>query len=173
MSTLDQLLLLEQKVESAVKKIQQLQAENDALRSKCAELTNALSAKSEQLDSFATDKGRIETGIQKALERLNSIENSMLQSGDSGAFFSSEQAPKPVSNPQPAIPSPEPEQETSIPEIDVPQPVLNVDPEPEEQTKPVMEDFSNQTTITQDFNSMENLEDDENQQESDFGFDIF
>ena len=78
MNTLDQVLLLEQKVESAVEKIQQLQAENDALRSKCAELTNALSAKSEQLSSFETDSSRIETGIQKALDRLNSIENSIL-----------------------------------------------------------------------------------------------
>ena len=81
MNTLDQVLLLEQKVESAVEKIQQLQAENDALRSKCAELTNALSAKSEQLSSFETDSSRIETGIQKALDRLNSIENSILKAG--------------------------------------------------------------------------------------------
>ena len=81
MNTLDQVLLLEQKVESAVEKIQQLQAENDALRSKCAELTNALSAKSEQLSSFETDSSRIETGIQKALDRLNSIENSILKTG--------------------------------------------------------------------------------------------
>ena len=36
MITLDHVLLLEQKVESAVKKISQLQAENDALRSRCA-----------------------------------------------------------------------------------------------------------------------------------------
>ena len=80
MNTLDQVLLLEQKVESAVEKIQQLQAENDALRSKCDELTNALSAKSEQLSSFETDSSRIETGIQKALDRLNSIEDSILKS---------------------------------------------------------------------------------------------
>lgn len=80
MNTLDQVLLLEQKVESAVEKIQQLQAENDALRKKCDELTNALSAKSEQLSSFETDSSRIETGIQKALDRLNSIEDSILKS---------------------------------------------------------------------------------------------
>ena len=59
MITLDQVLLLEQKVESAVAKIQQLEAENDALRSKCTELTNALSAKSEQLSSFETDQNKI------------------------------------------------------------------------------------------------------------------
>ena len=55
MISLDQVLLLEQKVESAVARIAQLQAENDALRSRCSELTNALSTKSEQLSSFESD----------------------------------------------------------------------------------------------------------------------
>lgn len=79
MISLDQVLLLEQKVESAVAKITQLQAENDALRSKCAELTNALSTKSEQLTTIESDQNRIESGILKALDRLNSIENSVLK----------------------------------------------------------------------------------------------
>ena len=79
MITLDHVLLLEQKVESAVKKISQLQAENDALRSKCAELTNALSSKSDQLSAFEQDQGKIESGILKALDRLSGIENSVLQ----------------------------------------------------------------------------------------------
>ena len=79
MITLDQVLLLEQKVESAVAKIQQLQQENDALRSKCSELTNALSSKSEQLSSFENNQNVIECGIRKALDRLTSIENSVLK----------------------------------------------------------------------------------------------
>lgn len=79
MISLDQILLLEQRVESAVAKIAQLQAENDALRSKCSELTNALSSKSEQLSTFESDQNKIESGILKALDRLNSIENSVLK----------------------------------------------------------------------------------------------
>lgn len=79
MITLNQVELLEQKVESAVEKIQQLQAENDALRKKCSELTNAISVKSEQLTSFESEQSQIENGIKKALERLNSIENSVLK----------------------------------------------------------------------------------------------
>ena len=79
MISLDQVMLLEQKVESAVEKIQQLQAENDALRKQCSELTNALSSKSEQLSSFETDQSQIESGILKALDRLNQIENSVLK----------------------------------------------------------------------------------------------
>ena len=82
MISLDQVYLLEQKVESAVEKIQQLQAENDALRNKCTELTNALSAKSEQLSNFESDQSQIETGIKKALDRLNSIENSVLKTAE-------------------------------------------------------------------------------------------
>lgn len=79
MITLDQVLLLEEKVESAVAKIAQLEAENDALRTKCSELSNSLSAKSELLSSFEKDQSKIESGILKALDRLNSIENSVLK----------------------------------------------------------------------------------------------
>ena len=79
MISLDQVLLLEEKVESAVAKIQQLEAENDALRNKCSELTNALSAKTEQLASFENEQKTIESGIIKAIDRLNSIENSVLK----------------------------------------------------------------------------------------------
>ena len=79
MISLDQVLLLEEKVESAVAKIAQLNAENAALRSKCAELTNALSAKTEQFSSFQSDQSKIEEGILKALERLNTVENAVLE----------------------------------------------------------------------------------------------
>lgn len=85
MISLDQVLLLQQKVESAVAKIAELnqtvaqkEAENAALRSKCVELTNALSAKTEQFSSFQTDQTKIEEGILKALERLNAVESTVL-----------------------------------------------------------------------------------------------
>ena len=97
MISLDQVYLLEQKVESAVEKIQQLQAENDALRSKCNELTNALSAKSEQLSNFESDQSQIETGIKNALDRLNSIENSVLKTATQ--INQAAQAAKPVEQP--------------------------------------------------------------------------
>ncbi len=78
MVTLDQVLLLERKVENAVQKIEQLKAENDALRSKCAELTNALSVKTEQFSSFESDQNKIEAGILSALSKLSEIENSIV-----------------------------------------------------------------------------------------------
>lgn len=168
MNTLDQVLLLEQKVESAVEKIQQLQAENDALRSKCAELTNALSAKSEQLSSFETDSSRIETGIQKALDRLNSIENSILKTGSQ------------VSTSTPPV--------NSTPTVQVVQDFNSMDTIDETQTnaskapaesnvaeeEPV--DSSNETmddSIIEDEPMEDEAFGDEDPQDEDLGFDIF
>jgi hypothetical protein len=88
--------MLEEKVESAVKRIEQLNAENAALRRKCAELSNALNAKSEQFSTFQSDQSKIEEGILKALSRLNAVENVVLQA--SGTAQS-------VSQPQPAAQS--------------------------------------------------------------------
>ena len=94
MISLDQILLLERKVESAVEKISQLQSENDALRTKCAELTNALADKSERLSSIEQDQSKIENGILKALDRLNSIENSVLRAGSAASPAKTPQSPK-------------------------------------------------------------------------------
>lgn len=102
MITLDQVLTLEQKVESAVVKIQQLQAENDALRKQCAELTNALSSKSEQLSSFESNQSQIESGILNALDRLNQIENSVLKVAGQDAVQNQTQ-PQIIQNNQPVV----------------------------------------------------------------------
>lgn len=129
MVSLDQVLLLEQKVESAVKKIAQLRAENDALRSKCAELTNALSSKSELLSTFEQDQNRIEDGIRNAIDRLNSIENAVLNAGASAA---TEQSAPPAEAAQDSVPAvqaepvppvhPQQEAPAVFPEPSVPQP---------------------------------------------------
>lgn len=114
MISLDQILVLEKKVESAVNKITQLQAENDALRSKCAELTNALSSKSEQLSSFEQDQGLIESKIVNLINRFNNIENSVLDViGSSGSMQS------PVAAIQQPVQTPAPEQsvqQTQVPD---------------------------------------------------------
>ena len=101
MVSLDQVLLLQQKVESAVAKIAELHqavaqkdAEIAALRSKCVELTNALSVKTEQFSSFQSDQSKIEEGILKALERLNAVESTVLSVAA--------QAAQPVQNAIPA-----------------------------------------------------------------------
>lgn len=98
MISIDQVLLLQQKVESAVQKIVELKAENDALRNKCSELTNALSEKSELLASFTADEKKIEDSILGALDRLNKIENSVISQAGQNAAPKSEAAPLPAAN---------------------------------------------------------------------------
>ena len=80
MISVDTILLLQQKVESAVQKIEQLKSENDALRAERSELTKALSEKSELLSRFSADEKKIEDGILGALNRLDSVENALLDS---------------------------------------------------------------------------------------------
>lgn len=103
MISLDQVLLLQQKVESAVAKIAELnqavaqkEAENAALRSKCVELTNALSAKTEQFSSFQSDQSKIEEGILKALERLNAVESTVLSVANAAAQASAKAPAQPA-----------------------------------------------------------------------------
>lgn len=103
MISIDQIMLLQQKVESAVQKIAQLKEENAALRNKCSELTNALSEKSELLSTFEADEKRIEDGILKALNKLDSVENSLLNQANSRM----ENTAKPVQT-SPASPVSEP-----------------------------------------------------------------
>lgn len=79
MISIEQIHLLEQKVENAVGKIAQLKAENEELRNKCTELSNTLANKNEQLNAFEQDQNKIEGCILKALDRLNSVENAVLE----------------------------------------------------------------------------------------------
>ena len=176
MISLDQVYLLEQKVESAVEKIQQLQAENDALRSKCTELTNALSAKSEQLSSFESDQSQIENGIKKALDRLNSIENSVLktatqmnQAGQDASIKTQAAAPvqpaQPVAPVQPAAPVQETPAAAPVPENT---PSFDTMTNVEEENVP-MQDFAPEENIEVE----EEPEDTEDDNHDGLGFDIF
>ncbi len=79
MISLDQIQLLERKVESAVTKILQLTEERAALFQRCAQLENESQNLRNKLLSFEQDQERIEQGIIKALDRLNVVENSVLQ----------------------------------------------------------------------------------------------
>lgn len=90
MISLDQVLLLQEKVETAVQRLAQLNAdnerltsENDALRSKCAELSKALEDKTELVSNLESDQNKIEAGILSALSRLDTVENSVLSAGSS------------------------------------------------------------------------------------------
>ena len=117
MISFDQVLLLEEKVEGAVKKIEQLNAENAALRAKVAELSNALNAKSEQFSSFQTDQSKIEEGILKALSRLNAVENVVLQAAGAAQSVSKPLV-QPVAEPQQEQPSEKAEENQTQPSFD-------------------------------------------------------
>ncbi|HBB43269.1 MAG TPA: hypothetical protein DCZ74_07100 [Treponema sp.] len=85
MISLDQVLLLQQKVETAVEKIKtlkseisQLESENDALRRKCAELTNSLEDKTGLVSSLEAEQNQIEETILKALDQLDAVEDAVL-----------------------------------------------------------------------------------------------
>lgn len=79
MISLEQIQLLEQKVESAVAKILQLTEERDSLRQRCVHLEEENNRLQSNILDFHQDQERIEQGIIKALEKLNAVENSVLQ----------------------------------------------------------------------------------------------
>ena len=106
MISLDQVLLLQEKVETAVRKITdlteknvQLKNENDALRSKCAELSKALSEKTELVSSFENQQDKIEKGIISALKKLDGLEDAVLSSTNESRNIESETSDS-VSAPQ-------------------------------------------------------------------------
>lgn len=175
MISLDQVYLLEQKVESAVEKIQQLQAENDALRNKCTELTNALSAKSEQLSNFESDQSQIETGIKKALDRLNSIENSVLK--NAAQQNQAAQAAKPAAQVSPAPQAQSATTAQSTPSFDTMDTVPETTEEPtevnEEQSVNIPEQTFNTTNVEENFESEDDIDAPEDDNHDGLGFDIF
>ena len=177
MISLDQVLLLEQKVESAVEKIKQLEGENAALRNKCSELTNALSAKTEQLASFETEQKTIESGIIKAIDRLNSIEHSVLKTAGQSEPVQTQAKPASAGLAAAAAKVVEEEVEEVPAEEPVEEPIQEQIEEPEE------ESFEDSPAADMSFDQMmpveEEIEDDAEDAESDpeskdqLGFDIF
>lgn len=83
MITLDQVQLLEKKVETIVSKINDLQRQNSALQEKNRELIEKNSLLMQKISTFEADQNRIEEGILNALDRLNSMESSVLKVGTS------------------------------------------------------------------------------------------
>lgn len=79
MITLDQIRILEQKVEEAVSLIQRLKQENKDLTAQCVALEEEKNSLTERISAYEADQERIEQGIIQTLEKLNVIENSVLQ----------------------------------------------------------------------------------------------
>ena len=171
MISLDQVYLLEQKVESAVEKIQQLQAENDALRNKCNELTNALSAESEQLSTFESDQNQIESGIKKALDRLNSIENSVLKTASQMNQAAQAAKPEVQATPAPQAEAPKPVQ--SAPSFETMENVPVEGAAVTEKAAATPEQTLTENFVEDTFESEEEIEAPEDDNHDGLGFDIF
>jgi len=77
MLNLDQVRLLENRVEKAVGKIQSLTTENTHLRSQLSTLQTRVGELEGLVRSFKDDQGRIEEGILNALDRLSAFEDSV------------------------------------------------------------------------------------------------
>ena len=77
MISLDQVRLLEQKVENAVNKILQLQKENAEFKEKCAFLESQASNLNQKVSNYESDQNKIEEGIVNALKRLNVVEDAV------------------------------------------------------------------------------------------------
>ena len=77
MLNLDQVRLLENRVEKAVGKIQSLTTENTHLRSQLSALQTRVGELEGLVRSFKDDQGRIEEGILNALDRLSAFEDSV------------------------------------------------------------------------------------------------
>ena len=173
MISLDQVLLLEKKVESAVAKIQQLQAENDALRKKCDELTNSLSSKSELLSSFESDQNQIENGIKKALDRLSSIENTVLET-----FSSLSNQQTNIGQVQSSKTETNRTEQNNSPMINSENPNDNMVNQQDVNETPNLNDISNQSLNSPDdfsnvkFDDMDDLSS-QNENNSDFSDDLF
>lgn len=99
MISLVQIQLLEEKVESAVAKILQLTKENEVLAQRCAQLEDEKAKLQDNLLNFHQDQERIEQGIIKALDRLNVVENSVLQAVEQRQTDGSQEAVEEVQSP--------------------------------------------------------------------------
>lgn len=99
MISLVQIQLLEEKVEGAVARIMQLNQEKEALTKRCLQLEEENRLFRENLLSFEQDQERIEQGIIKALDRLNVVENSVLQAVEQHQTDGSQEAVEEVQSP--------------------------------------------------------------------------
>lgn len=107
MLNLDQVRLLENRVEKAVGKIQSLTSENTLLRTQLTGLQTRVSELEGLVRSFKDDQGRIEEGILNALDRLSAFEDSVFHAESTAApVVESTSAPAAETHVEPSIPVP-------------------------------------------------------------------
>ncbi|AEE16373.1 cell division protein ZapB [Treponema brennaborense] len=103
MISLDQIRVLEQKVESIVAKLGLLVTENAELKQKCAQLEQSGKEAAAALSAYEQDQSKIEQGILHALDRLNTVENSVLQAAGQLQSPQQQTAPAEHTTAQPSV----------------------------------------------------------------------
>ncbi len=121
MLNLDQVRLLENRVEKAVGKIQTLTAENTHLHSQLSGLQARVNELEGLVRAFKDDQGRIEEGILSALDRLSAFEDTVFKQDAKPAANEAEEEVPAVAIQQtavePALPATEPLTVETIPSI--------------------------------------------------------
>lgn len=90
MVSIEQIRLLEQKVHSAVNRIDVLKEENQSLKSKLGEYETRILELERLIESFKQDQGEIEQGILTALDELNRLEDDLDTSDHSDEALASQ-----------------------------------------------------------------------------------
>ncbi len=119
MITLNQVQLLQKKVEDAVDTIMALRKENAALKERCRAYENNNADLSRRVTSYEEEQNMIEQGIMSVLTRLNTVEDSIRTSVQESvpAAEKAVEQPVPVAETAPVTETVTfPEPETTVPE---------------------------------------------------------
>lgn len=97
MITLEQVILLDEKIQKAVDTISSLRSENFSLKTKLSEYQTRIEELEVLIKDFKNDQGEIEEGILKALKQLDMVDGDKITTdGPASSAFSSESQPSHV-----------------------------------------------------------------------------
>ncbi len=174
MVTLDQVLVLQEKVESAVEmisslknRISQLESDNDALSSKCLELTKALDDKTELISKFEEAQNQIEQSILSTIHRLDSVEDAILSEQGDDAVVPEQAAEENTGSPSQDVP----QEEFSQPQAENSQSIPQDEPVQAKAAEPASMDSPAQSVQYQQQELAESSESPAAPEQDSFGFD--
>jgi len=111
MITIEQIQKLDQKVQAAVRRITALSTENSSLKGKLESYQKRISELEVLIERFKKDQSEIESGILKALEQLDRLEDS-IDSGEETQLNPNSSKAAPVPEDEAAAGAEMPEQDT-------------------------------------------------------------
>lgn len=96
MLSLEQIKLLEKKVEAAISTIKRLTDEREAFKLKLREKDKRISELEDMVVNFKDDQNKIENGIKNTLNLLNSLEDLALPSAENTMAVESQEHGQPI-----------------------------------------------------------------------------